>query len=140
MTSPSSEPPPSSIRSYAVIWGQRCDPDAITRRIGVTPTKRWRVGDMRHEATGRRHTDAGWRMDASPETDATLEAHVEALLEKLWPARDQLRELRTVCEVQFTIVIHCRDAAPAMYLSAATIERLAAIGAALDIDLYRGGQ
>jgi hypothetical protein len=94
------------------------------------------VGDIRYERTGQRHTDCGWRIDSAAGVDATLDDHIGELLNLLWESREYLQTLRTSCQLQANIVIHCNGTAPPMELSTTNIERLASLHAGVDIDLY----
>src|ERR1051325_184314 len=125
-----------SIRSYFVIWGTECNPDEITRETGITPTKMWRTGDLRYAKTGKHHADSGWRIDAPDIVEPTLNAHLERLLDLLWHARSYLQTLETLCQLQATVIIHCNGTPPPMDVTAANIDRLASLGASIDIDLY----
>lgn len=127
----------SSTRAYFVIWGKQCDPDEISARIGVVPSRTWCVGDIRNPRTGAHHDNAGWRVDSDGTPDLDPATHVEQLVEKLWHARDSLQTLGAHCEMQFSIVIHCHEAsAPPMYFSRDLLQRIASLNAAIDVDLY----
>jgi hypothetical protein len=119
-----------------VIWGAECDPENITQHTGLAPSKTWRVGDIRYEKTGKCHADSGWRVDSPEETEPTLDAHLEHLLNLLWPSRGYLETLRASCELQATVVIHRNDNVPSMSISAGNIARLATLNASIDIDVY----
>lgn len=136
MMSPQNEGPTRLIRAYLVIWGDRCDPEQITRKTGLNPTETWRVGDVRHARTGRVHADAGWRIDAEGELGVDVGTYIEHLLDRVWPVREDFQALAATCNVQFSVVLHCRDETPAVHLAGDTVRRMAALGAALDIDLY----
>ena len=126
----------ADMRSYLVIWGEQCDPEEITRVTGITPTKTWRAGDVRYAKTGRLHTDCGWRLDAPSDIPPAIDAHLDALLDLVAGALVQLKALSSSCEIQINVVVHCREGAPEMNIRPDHIQRLAAIGAGIDIDLY----
>lgn len=125
-------------RVYFVAWGKECDPEAISRATGIAPTKTWRIGDIRQERTGKTHLDCGWRLDADNTDGREVETQISSLLEALWPVHEYLTALTPRCEMQFSIVVHCRESAPPVYLSTAQMQRIAQLGAGLDIDIYCG--
>jgi hypothetical protein len=127
----------ASTRAYFVFWGKQCDPDEVSRSTGVVASRTWRVGDVRNARTRTRHEDAGWRIDSDGASDLEPAVHVKLLVEKLWHARDYLRALAPGCDMQFSIVIHCRDAAPPpIHMSRESLHRVASLNAAIDVDLY----
>ncbi len=124
------------IRSYFVVLGEACIPAAVTAVTGITPTKTWLKGEVRHERTQRIRLDSGWRVDLTSEVEATLEAHVAGLLNLLWESREYFDELRSRCELHISVVVHGRNGMPELNLSVDTLRRLSSIGASLDIDAY----
>ena len=100
------------------------------------PAKIWQAGDVRYERTQKVHLDSGWQVDSSNDIAPTLEAHVAALLSVLWNSLEYFRELRLHCNMQVTLMVHCKVTVPEMHLSTDRRQRLAKIGAALDIDVY----
>lgn len=67
-----------------------------------------------------------------------LDQHVDSLLRKLAPVAEAIRTLAADdCEVTFSCVIYANvTPAPALYFERKWISEIAALGAALDIDLY----
>src|SRR5437016_3226835 len=93
------------IRAYLVIWGRQCEPTDITRRTGISPTKIWRLGDVRYAKTGKLHTDSGWQLESSETSDTTVDGHIGWLLSRVWQFREYLSALRPSCELQVTVVV-----------------------------------
>lgn len=126
----------TTTRAYFVIWGKRCDPEKISAMTRLSPTKTWRVGDIRNERTQTHHEDSGWRLDSDGAADLGPDAHIALLIEKIWAARDDLRTVGATSELQFTVVIHCRKTMPPIHLSRDALKCISRLGAAVDIDVY----
>lgn len=124
------------IRAYFSFWSATCDPAAVTSRTALQPTTVWRVGDVRHAASGRLHEDNGWRLDGTCSATDAIEPHVLALLDELEKAAVNWRDVSADGARQISIVVYANEYVPALYLSAEALLRIARLGASLDIDLY----
>lgn len=113
-----------------------CSPDAVTRLLGVTPTKIWSEGDRMPPSKIKRKSN-GWslRSSATP-TIADLEAHVRWLLSHLPHGLDALKQDCGNWYAEISVVVDLRDGAPVLHLPAELLGRLANIGASIDVDMY----
>lgn len=109
-------------------------PEQITEALGVPCDSCWRVGDKRVH-TIIKETTNGWVLDSKLPSTAILEAHIDALLGVINARVDSVRYLATTSEVVLSCVIYA-DTAPALYFDNVAIEKLARLGASLDIDLF----
>jgi len=110
-------------------------PDQITAVISIPCDARWCIGDTRPHTTIR-EKDNGWVLGSGLPKDVALEEHIDALLHVLNSRADSIRSLSAVAKVEFSCVIYA-EATPALNFDASVINRIARLGAALDIDLYR---
>ena len=109
-------------------------PDQITAAVGLECDSCWRIGDERAH-TIIKEKDNGWVLGSGLPGTATLEEHVEALLSVIDARADSLKSMTPTSEVVISCVIHA-DTPPALYFDGSVINRLARLGANLDIDLY----
>jgi len=123
------------LRVAIVITGFSCDPDDITRVLGVRPTDVWRRGDTIPPST-RRRVSNGWRLESSLPRDRSLEEHVTTILDRVSPSLHSLQELTTRPEIELACAVYFGNQAPEMYLAPPLLARIAQFGASLDVDLY----
>jgi hypothetical protein len=122
------------VRAWFSVLGFIGDPDEVSSMMGTLPDDTWRVG----EAIGSARTpqpEAGWRMRSRLPPDADVEEHARGLLDRLpsgLPADGPASGLHL--ELSFAIDVY--DQQPALWFSPETVARIAALGAAIDIDLY----
>jgi hypothetical protein len=110
-----------------------CDPSFITHAIGYEPTSTWREGDSMLKGEGRRPYTA-WRLTA-PELGIEAEEYAQWLLAHL-PMDLDLSSTTKEWQAQFAFVINVTDVAPAVFLQAETLQRIARLKAHLDVDIY----
>lgn len=113
-------------------------PEEFSRRLGMQPTKSWRVGDT--EAHSRiPHKDSSWILRLAPRPAVDFTDLVEELLSQLDAckaevaalARDPRFSSRLSCVGYMTSIV------PAIYFEAKLLARIAELGLALDVDLFQ---
>jgi hypothetical protein len=84
----------------------------------------------------RAHSEVenGWELKSSTNGEAQLQQHVARLPDKISPVANTLKELSGSCIVQISCVVYA-EAPPPLNFPADLISRMAAVNAALDIDL-----
>lgn len=121
---------PPRVRAWFCVLGFAGDPDEFSAMMGTAPDDTWRAG----EGIGSARTpqpEAGWRIRSRLPSDADVEAHARWLLDRL-PAG--LPANGPYLQLSFAIDVYGEQ--PALSFSPETIARLAALGAAIDVDLY----
>lgn len=140
-------------RAEIIIGGdadQDIDLGFVTGLLGVQPTTLWRQGEL-HRQTGRPRKRSAWIWETEDIDNYDSEAVLCSVLDHF----DSLTEtIRDACvqhhlEVQVGLVVSMYGdidanegvmeadvATPALHFSAATLQRLTALGASLDIDQY----
>lgn len=109
-------------------------PEMITAAIGLQCDKGWHTGDTRTHTTII-EKDNGWVLHSGLPRAGDLDAHLKALLDALEPAKEFIQELSVTELVEVSIVIYS-SSIPALNVDAASLARIADVGAGLDIDLY----
>lgn len=110
-----------------------CSPEEVTRTLGTDPTDTWIVGDLIREPDIRKKSN-GWRLASPLDENSHLEPHLRWLLDRLSPGADaglgmDDRSVDISCSVIIT------DRAPSLTVPSDVMERLAQLGADLDIDI-----
>jgi hypothetical protein len=77
--------------AYFVIAGG-FDPVDVTARVGVTPSQAWAKGDLA-ERTKQRRESSSWSLYSRLDRSATLESHVQDVLEQLDSNKADFRAL-----------------------------------------------
>lgn len=109
-------------------------PTEITAYLGIEPDHVWSKGDVR-KGTKLSEVENGWELKSSTNSEAQLQQQVTRLLDKIMPAANTLKELSGTWIVQISCVVYA-ETPPPLNFSAELISRMAAVNAALDIDLY----
>lgn len=109
-------------------------PTEITAYLGIEPDHVWAKGDVR-KGTKLSEVENGWELKSSTNSEAQLQQQVTRLLDKIMPAANTLKELSGSWIVQISCVVY-GEIPPPLNFSAEIISRMAAVNAALDIDLY----
>lgn len=123
-----------------VIAGFDDDPDEITRLLATSPDEIGRVGEL-HQVVGMKLKfpvkDNYWELKSSKRRVGPLEGYIEELLVRIEPAADAIRKLPlTVTKkivIQYSIVPN--GSVPGLLLDANLLQRLAALGIQLEVDI-----
>lgn len=126
------------------------EPDALSQLLGVAPTNVYRRGEVLR--SGRVRPFSAWIWKTAERIEHDSELLVQEVLDTFEPLAGQLTEARTRwgLEVQVGLVISMYGSieaapdgssgavvsTPTLYLSPATLRRLADLGCALDVDTY----
>ena len=109
-------------------------PEALTRHIGVECERSWRVGDKR----GKTHILEpmnGWLLSSGLIETASLDEHIQKLLERIIPLADRIATLPGETTVEISCAIYA-ESPPALSFSSSIVEQMAKLRASLDVDLY----
>ena len=123
------------------ILGATVDPPQLTSEFGIEPTKSHKAGGKIGRHPGRSYPTGAWLVDSSVQDSRPLAEHVEHLLHVLASAAGPIR-LRSSTEgwtCSFYCSIFITEGVPNghfVQLSASTLSRIAALGAAVEMVLY----
>jgi len=118
------------------IVSRKHSPEEIAARIGIQPDKAWRIGDPVERTTMRRKDHVWMRHSRLPES-ASIEEHIDELLDCISPFAAQIKQISEEEDVQLSCVMYCAEI-PALNFSKSVLAKLGNLGASLDIDLYLG--
>jgi hypothetical protein len=120
---------------YLLLQDFDCDPDEITRIIGLNPTIAVRKGESRPGLTTPCKASI-WQLDAPYSDDESdVEVHADALLDLLEPHLHRFRDLPHINYIMVCCTVYARAYMPAIGFSAKTVRRIAEIGALIDVDV-----
>jgi len=104
--------------------------------ITLAPTRTWRAGDIIGKSKLKRKQD-GWAFGLPQREAIELDALLRELLDAVEPHKDRIAQAvsRFSLEIEVACAIYIRDETPVCNLAAETIQRLAALGGDLDLDL-----
>lgn len=117
------------------IRGLDCEPEQVTAILGVKPNHSWRRGDPVGNR-GETRQSSTWSITAAPSESIDAEEYVLSLLDRLPPTLNGLAAISTRWEAHFSVTIFAGNLSPGFYVTPPTLQRMAALGAALDVDVY----
>lgn len=127
------------VRGIMYITDFACSPEEITRVLGVQPSRSWITG-QRVGPTLQTYKSNGWALESTLAGKANPEAHLLELFGRI-PSQliQQLRRIAPACNIQFSLVLEMQDETPPLNLSVDTVQRIASLGASIDVDMYVTG-
>jgi hypothetical protein len=127
----------SRTRACLRIGGDHGTTAAITETLGLAPTTCHDIGEPRSARDGRPWPALHWALDSDLADTAGLEEHLHRLCDVLGPRVDALRGLRAQgFRLDWFCFVDVENGQGGVLLRAALLERLAAIPADLDLDIY----
>jgi hypothetical protein len=111
------------------------DPEDITRRLGVIPTKTAREGDAIADTSKNRPCSL-WALHSRLGPSASLEEHVKDVLGQLDVNKDAFRQLSRDFGGTMQLVGYFRDVNPGVHFDTEIVQRSAAYGLHIDCDFY----
>jgi len=129
-----------SIKASFRIMGKDLDPSEMTNLLHMHPDQSHRCGDPNMSKSGRKYadyTEGLWALDASVDETHAIDAHLEALVTKLWKHRDLLQELRNRgYKIDIFVGIFGVDDNMGLVLKHTLLRRVIQLGGDLDLDIY----
>lgn len=120
--------------------GKDLDPSEITNLLHLHPDQSHRCGDPNISKTGRRYadyTEGLWALHSSADETDAIDAHLEALVTKLWQHRDLLQEFKKRgYKIDICVGIFDIDDNVGFVLKNTLLRRVMQLGVDLDLDLY----
>jgi hypothetical protein len=131
--------PENSCYTYFAIKGE-FNPDDITRRIDLNPSKVWKKGDKRNNGT--EYDFSYWEFGFCDEYDVVTEKQMQKTLEPLFSKIAILNEIRKESDVVFVLeivpTVYSENATPCLAPSMEVIDFCHETRTGIDIDLYVG--
>jgi hypothetical protein len=111
------------------------DPDDITLRVGVTPTKTAKEGDAIGNTPKNRPCSL-WALHSRFGSSASLEEHVKDVLEQLDANKAVFQELSRDLDGTMQLVGYFHDVNPGVHFDQEVVRRIADYGLCIDCDFY----
>jgi Domain of unknown function (DUF4279) len=125
---------PNECRVYFTLVGE-FDPADISRRLGLEPTSSWKKGDLNPKTQfERKHSR--WNLDSRLAKSASLEEHVDDVLEQLKPCSTAIADLRDAVDGGMQLVGYFYANYPGFGLDHMTLSELARLRLGIDCDFY----
>jgi len=122
------------------IMGKELDPSEITNLLHMHPDQSHRCGDPNISKSGRRYadyTEGLWALHSSVDETSAIDAHLEALITKLWQHRNLLQEFKKRgYKLDIYVGIFGIDDNMGFVLKNTLLRRIMQLGVDLDLDLY----
>jgi hypothetical protein len=122
------------------IMGKDLDPSEITALLHMHPDRFHRCGDSSMSQSGRRYadyTEGLWALDSSVDETSALDAHLEALVTRLWKHRNLLQEFRKRgYKMDMFVGIFGINDDIGCVLNNPLLRRIVQLGVGLNLDLY----
>ena len=129
--------PQNSCYTYFAIKGE-FNPDDITRRLGLKPSKVWKAGDKSDNGTV--YDFSYWEFGFCDEYDVVTEKQMQKTLEPLLSKTAILNEIRKDFDVAFVLeivpTVYSENATPNLSPSMEVIDFCHETRTGIDIDLY----
>lgn len=132
----------AAIRVYLSIASTVLHPNTITEKVKLNPTRTQLLGESRNPRNPNvRFKENRCYFEPQKGVPGNLENKLNFLLNHLEPAQSMIAELQDKCEIYLCICYEgYRSWMGGWHLDKATILRIAALGAEVDLDLYAYGE
>jgi len=129
----------AAVRVFLLIKSKELTPDEITRRLGLKPTAAYAKGHTLHKGL-RPLAQTLWRFEPHKTLPEEVGRKLDLLLDQLDGAAAPIAELANECRATVNICYEgCREWLGGWTASARTVQRIAALGADLELDLFASG-
>lgn len=131
----------SGIFVYFVIFDLTCDPDEVTRILGINPDEIERVGDLTKTGKPKLYPSNCWCLNSKLVDELEVEIHINHLMNTIGDI-NQLSKVSDKWGTRFQCVIDFRkdDNSPSLHLSQETISKLSKWNSSIDFDYYLWGE
>jgi len=125
------------ISATLVIRGFRCDPQVVTKTLGIVPTDTWLTGESVRPNADKKHRENAWikRINGTHQ-NASFEAILTAFEKQLQPIKDKLRLLPQPHSISLYVAILPLNYMPSVVLKKNHVTMLSEIGANFELVVY----
>ena len=119
------------------LTGADFDPDEVTRRVGLEPTRTWRAGDIRRPGATAAKISC-WSLYTDLEQTWDTDRHIAQVIDLLRPHIQSINAVRKELrlEAEFACVLYIRSKRPALHFDRAILDVVDALDAEIDVDIY----
>lgn len=119
------------------LTGLDFNPDDLTNKLCINPTKIWRIGDLIHPKTILKRKENGWSLQSQLDKDHLLEEHIKYILNQLESQSNFLQEICGKNYGELSCVIYAiGEERPSIHLDQDIIKKVHQLNCEIDIDLY----
>lgn len=112
-------------------------PDALTAALGIAPSREAPAGISFDGRTKVARDENLWLRDVLPDSPASVEDKLQALLDVIEPRRDGLAALGDAVDASVQVAYHADiESMQGVVLAPVLLGRLGSLGLSLDLDLY----
>jgi hypothetical protein len=126
----------SEISASFTLTGLDLNPDEITDKLKIIPTKIWRKGDLINPKGKIFYSENGWSLQSQLNQSAELEDHLQWIFEKLQTQWDSVREICSRYYPEISCVIYVSNQVPAIHFSQEILQEVNQLNAEIDVDIY----
>ena len=130
----------NEIQVDLVIADFPCNPDEITRELGVQPRRTWLEGELVTPGLSMKRKSNGWVLSSGLDKHASYEEHVQALLAIISP---NIERFASVCRryyAEFSCAVYMYykngESIPWLGFDKEQTKILGDLGIAVDFDMY----
>ncbi|BAS58251.1 DUF4279 domain-containing protein [Leptolyngbya boryana CZ1] len=118
------------------LTGIDLNPEDITSKVGIEPTKTWLKDELISPKGQIRYKQNGWKLRSHLEASDDLDEHFRVILQQLRQGWQPLIELCSVYEAEFCGVIYTSGERPAIHFDRELLKAVLQLNAEIDVDLY----
>jgi Domain of unknown function (DUF4279) len=130
-----------AVRVYLHISSPLLAPTTISEKIKIQFTRSGNIGERINPRSPVKHKENRWYFEPQANLPGNLEDKLEYLLDQLAPSQPMIAALQKECNI---CIIICYEAYRGLmggwHIEKATIQRVLALGADMDLDLYACGE
>ncbi len=123
------------------LFGFECLPEKITEKLGIEPTETRRkdeyrtIGKGKHERK-RINKENAWLLKSELSRSVPIEKHIEHLLNKIKPYKQNFIEIAKQYSFELTAAIYYYEVNPGINLESKILKEIAELNMELGLDIY----
>ncbi len=126
----------AEIYAEFVLTGTDLNPEDVTSKVGIQPTKTWLKDDLISPKGRIRYKQNGWKLRSHLQASDDLDEHFRVVLEQLKQSWQPLVELCSIYQAEFCGVIYTSGDRPVIHFDQEVLKAVLQLNAEIDVDLY----
>lgn len=127
----------SEIKLRLIVSDFSCEPEEITKTLGLTPDQTWKKGDPVHEKAVNQHKENGWLVVSPFGTmNQQLGDKLALMVEFLSPRLKLFTRLPPEAQIGISCVVYGYNGIPEISFSEEVVKFVGSLGAYIDVDVY----
>ena len=127
----------ASVKIHFEIFGDY-DPDIVSQKTGVIPTKSWRKNDLIYKNLKIKYKYDGWSISSKKTETVDASIIIKEILHKVIDKSDVITELAKQLDLKIILNVTAyvtQDQRPIIYLDKEIIDAVQRLNADIDIDI-----